>query len=268
MLIGTGTSFCKWNDSSWDRKRRREGFSISGLSAEKKKIAALAASQGSAISPSGAELSLSLDLFTRVLSQVVARADHQSRLQGLVRACSWEPLVHYCRQCRGRLSTLQDRGLSFKGNMSVTMLSKTGRNERLFHWNFIRSPSGCPSSFHLIFRRVYFLINVFNVSFLTCKTLLCFLAGHFRKRFTDLFHILLEILLKCSVVTHLGILAQDHKGRLTIIEAGHNFMLLTTMMDCLQCNHQTSAKSTVNQLTAYLFPYLPAKWLLLVTACW
>lgn len=53
----------------------------------------------------------------------------------------------------------------------------------------------------------------------------------------------------------------------SVIEAGPNFMLLTTMMDCLPCNHQTSAKSTVNQLTAYLFPYLPVKWLLLVTVC-
>lgn len=74
-----------------------------------------------------------------------------------------------------------------------------------------------------------------------------------------MFHILLEISLRCSLVTRLGMLAQDHKGRLRVIEVEQNFMLLTIMMDCLHYNHQTSAKYTVNQLVAYLFPYLPVK---------
>lgn len=68
---------------------------------------------------------------------------------------------------------------------------------------------------HLLSRRADFLINVFNVYFLTWKTFLYFLAGHFRKRFTDLFHILPEISLKCSLVTRLAILAQDHRLRET-----------------------------------------------------
>lgn len=80
-----------------------------------------------------------------------------------------------------------------------------------------------------------------------------------------MFHILLEISLRCSLVACPGILAQDHKGRLRVIEAEQNFMLLTIMMDCLHCNHQTSAKYTANQLAAYLFPYLLVKCAL--TAC-
>lgn len=71
-----------------------------------------------------------------------------------------------------------------------------------------------PALTHLISRRVYFLINVFRVSFLTWKTFsYFFLAGHLKKRFTDLFHILLEISLKFSLVSRLGILVQDHRLR-------------------------------------------------------